>query len=118
MRQPPRSQPPQSMALERRYPYRCKVMYFPQPADKADLQAPSEQMSWYLRSFILPRVGDVIPFGQSLFAVTTVIFEDCCSSDSAAKLDKLAGRLAARDDTPKWHAILWVAFWGVKSIGG
>ena len=109
-------QTPQSTALERRYLYRCKVIYFPQPADKTAPQAPAQQMSWYLRSPLLPRLGDVIPFGPSLFSVTAVILEDCCSSDSAAKLDKLAGRLAARDDTPKWHAILWVGFWGVKSI--
>jgi len=32
------------------------------------------------------------------------------------KLDKLAGRVAERDDSPKWHAVLWVAFWGVKSV--
>ena len=109
-------QTPRAIALERRYPFRCKVIYFPQQNNQSDLRAPSEQMSWYLRSPMLPRVGDVIPFGQSLFSVTAVILDDCCSAESAVKLDKLAGRLAERDDTPKWHAVLWVAFWGVKSV--
>ena len=114
-------QTPRSIALERRYPFRCKVIYFPQPRsdkpeEQPDLRAPSEQLNWYLRSPMLPRVGDVIPFGQSLFSVTAVILEDCYGTESAVKLDKLAGRIAERDDTPKWHAVLWVEFWGVKSI--
>lgn len=73
-------------------------------------------MNWYLRSPMLPRVGDVIPFGQSLFSVTAVILEDCYSTESLTKLDRMAGRIAERDDNPKWHAVLWVDFWGVKSL--
>jgi len=109
-------QTPRSIALERRYPFRCKVIYFPQKGEQADLRAPSEQLNWYLRSPMLPRVGDVIPFGQSLFSVSAVILEDCYATESAVKLDRLAGRIAERDDTPKWHAVLWVEFWGVKSL--
>ncbi|MFK8186136.1 MAG: hypothetical protein AB8B99_22405 [Phormidesmis sp.] len=109
-------QTPRSIALERRYPFRCKVIYFPQERGQNDLHAPTEQMNWYLRSPMMPRVGDVIPFGQSLFSVTAVILDDCYGTESAAKLDRLAGRMAERDESPKWHAVLWVEFWGVKSV--
>jgi hypothetical protein len=48
--------------------------------------------------------------------VTTIILEDCCSADAIAKVDKQAARLAEREESPKWHAVIWVSFWGVKSI--
>jgi hypothetical protein len=106
-----------SEALERRFPYLCKVLYFPPEKGVIDLapQAPLSPMGWYLRSPVLPRVGDVIPFGQTLYAVTTVILEDCCSADTISRVDKQAGRVAEREDTVKWHAVLWVSFWGVAS---
>lgn len=109
-------QTPRTIALERRYPFRCKVIYFPQQETKQDIRAPQEQMNWYMRSPMLPRVGDVVPFGQTLFSVTAVILEDCYSTESAAKLDRLAGRIAEKDETPRWHAVLWVAFWGVRAV--
>lgn len=107
-----------SVALERRFPYLCKVLYFPdQQGDDGFRHAPTYPVNWYLRSPMLPRVGDVIPHGQSLFSVTTVILEDCCSADAISKVDKLAGRIAERDEEPKWHAVVWVSFWGVMSAG-
>ena len=109
-------------AVERRFPYLCKVLYFPNvrgddPRDDLSHRMLANPMSWYLRSPMLPRVGDVIPYGQSLFAVTTVILEDCCSADAISKVDKQAGRIAERDETPKWHAVVWVGFWGNKELG-
>ena len=104
-----------SLALERRFPYLCKVLYFPEKAGQISPHAPVSQLNWYLRSAMMPRVGDVLPYGQSLFSVTTVILEDCCSADAIYKVDKQAGRIAERDDAPKWHAVIWVNFWGVKS---
>jgi hypothetical protein len=110
-----------SEVLERRFPYLCKVLYFPpekgavDPSPQAHPQAPLSPMGWYLRSPILPRVGDVIPFGQTLYAVTTVILDDCCSADTISRVDKQAGRVAEREDTAKWQAVLWVSFWGVAS---
>ncbi len=80
------------------------------------MRVPNIQTSWYLRSSMLPRIGDVVPYGDSLFSVTTIILEDCCSADAIAKVDKQAARLAEREDLPtKWHAVVWVSFWGVKS---
>ncbi|MGC1306345.1 MAG: hypothetical protein WA885_03890 [Phormidesmis sp.] len=105
-----------SLALDRRFPHLCKVLYFPEETPQTSCHAPTGQMNWYLRAPMLPRVGDVIPYGQYLFSVTTVILEDCCSADSIAKVDKQAGRVAERDETPKWNAVIWVGFWGVKSV--
>lgn len=65
---------------------------------------------------MLPRVGDVIPYGQYLFAVSTLILEDCYSADTISKVDRLAGRIAEKEEAPKWHAVIWVSFWGVKSL--
>ena len=76
----------------------------------------TNQLNWFLRSPMMPRIGDVIPYGQYLFSVTTVILEDCCSAETIAKVDKQAGRIAENNDTPKWHAVVWVNFWGVKSV--
>lgn len=106
-----------SVALERRYPNLCKVLYLPeqQPPGNSPY-APTTQMSWYLRSPMLPRIGDVIPYGRYLFSVTAVILEDCCTADSITKVDKQARRIAEKDDSPKWHAVVWVNFWGVKSV--
>ncbi len=106
-----------SVAAERRFPYLCKVLYFPQQKE-ADhpREGPIGQLTWYLRSPMLPRVGDVIPYDQSLFSVTTVILEDCCSADAIAKVDRQAGRIAERAETPKWHAVVWVSFWGMKAL--
>ncbi|MEL6604037.1 MAG: hypothetical protein AAFP20_12500 [Cyanobacteria bacterium J06614_10] len=106
-----------SAALERRFPNVCKVLYFPGKEEERAPHAPTGQLDWYLRSSMLPRVGDVIPYGQYLFSVTTVILEDCCSGDTLFKVDKYAGRLAEREDSPKYHAVIWVDFWGVKSLG-
>jgi hypothetical protein len=105
-----------SVAVERRFPYLCKVIYFPEQKEHHSFsRAPNTQVSWYLRSSMLPRVGDVVPYSDSLFSVTTIILEDCCSSDAIAKVDKQAARIAEREDAPKWHAVIWVSFWGVKS---
>lgn len=105
-----------SAALERRFPHLCKVLYFPDKSNQAARNAPAGQLNWYLRSSMMPRVGDVIPYGQSLFSVETVILEDCCSADAISKVDKQASRVAERDETPKWHAVVWVSFWGMKSL--
>ncbi len=105
-----------SAALERRFPYLCKVLYFPDQGQETARQAPAGQLNWYLRSSTMPRVGDVIPYGQSLFSVETIILEDCCSADAISKVDKQAGRIAERDEVPKWHAVVWVSFWGMKSM--
>lgn len=105
-----------SLALEQRFPYLCKVLYFPAQQPDSDYQAPTSQLSWYLRSPLLPRTGDVIPYGQSLFSVTTVVLEDCCSADAIFKVDRQASRVADREEIPKWHAVIWVSFWGMKSI--
>ncbi|KPQ37485.1 MAG: hypothetical protein HLUCCA11_00120 [Phormidesmis priestleyi Ana] len=105
--------PTRSAAIESRFPYLCKVLYFPeQTASENAHYAPAEQFGWFLRSSTLPRVGDVIPYGQSLFSVTTVILEDCCSADAISKVDRLAGRIAEREEMPKWQAVIWVGFWG------
>jgi hypothetical protein len=106
-----------SIAVERRFPYLCKIIYFPEQKEHhSSIRVPNTQTSWYLRISTLPRIGDVIPYGDSLFAVTTIILEDCCSADAIAKVDKQAARLAEREESPKWHAVIWVSFWGVKSI--
>ncbi|NJM97443.1 MAG: hypothetical protein HC800_09960 [Phormidesmis sp. RL_2_1] len=78
-------------------------------------RAPTSQMNWYSRVPMLPRIGDVIPYGQYLFSVTTVILEDCCSADAIYKVDKQASRIAEREEVPKWDAVVWVSFWGMKS---
>ena len=96
-----------SAALERRFPYLCKVLYFPDNGSETARSAPANQLNWYLRSSMMPRVGDVIPYGQSLFSVNTVILEDCCSADAVSKVDKQASRAAERDEIPKWHAVVW-----------
>ncbi|MGB3298319.1 MAG: hypothetical protein WBA76_08610 [Phormidesmis sp.] len=104
------------IATDRRFPYLCKVLYFPEQNGDDPLQrGPAGQLAWYLRSPMLPRVGDVIPYGQSLYSVTTVILEDCCSADAISKVDKQAGRIAERSELPKWHAMIWVSFWGIKA---
>lgn len=106
-----------SVAIDRRFPYLCKVLYFPeQQTPETSRHAPANQLNWYLRTPMMPRVGDVIPYGQSLFSVNTVILEDCCTADAISKVDKQAARIAEKDDTPKWHAVVWVSFWGVKSV--
>lgn len=107
---------PRSFALEQRFPYLCKVIYFPNyPADHPR-EAPSTPLNWYLRAPLLPRVGDVIPYGQALFAVNTVILEDCHSADAISKVDKHARRVAEKEEQPKWHAVIWVSFWGTQSL--
>ena len=107
-----------AIAAERRFPTLCKVHYFPGKEANQSPHAPTGQLDWYLRSSMLPRVGDVIPYGQYLFAVTTVIFDDCCSSESLLKLEKQAARLAEKDiSRSKPQATIWVEFWGVKSLG-
>ncbi|PZO58728.1 MAG: hypothetical protein DCF15_04415 [Phormidesmis priestleyi] len=110
-----------SVALEQRFPYLCKVLYF--PANQAEAvsyrpnsQAPSSQLDWYSRVPMLPRVGDVIPYGQYLFSVTTVILEDCCSGNAIHKVERQATRIAEKEEMPKWHAVIWVSFWGMKSV--
>lgn len=106
-----------SVALEHRFPYLCKILYLPDPqAPVTSFDAPNSQMSWYLRIPMLPRVGDVIPYGQYLFAVTTIILEDCHSADTVSKVDRQAGRIAEREEAPKYHAVIWVSFWGMKSL--
>lgn len=105
-----------SIALEHRFPYLCKVLYLPDMQPETSPHAPDNQMNWYLRISMLPRVGDVIPYGQYLFSVTTVILEDCCSADAIFKVERQARRIAEKDETPKWHAVVWVSFWGVKSL--
>ena len=88
-------------ALERRFPYLCKVLYLPeQQPPGGSPHAPTNQLNWYLRSPLLPRTGDVIPYGQYLFAVTAVILEDCCSADAIFKVDRQAGRIAEKEETP------------------
>lgn len=105
-----------AVALERRFPNLCKVLYFPSDESERSPHAPTGQLNWFLRSAMLPRQGDVIPYGQSLFSVTAVILDDCCSADTVSKVDKLARRLAEREASPKYHAVIWVEFWGVKSL--
>ncbi len=106
-----------SIAVDRRFPYLCKVIYFPEQNEhRSSLRVPNAQTSWYLRSSLLPRVGDVIPYGDSLFSVTTIILEDCCSADAIAKVEKQAARLAEKEEAHKCHAVVWVSFWGVKSM--
>ena len=106
-----------AVAVERRFPTLCKVHYFPGKDADQSPHAPTGQLDWYLRSSMLPRVGDVIPYGQYLFSVTTVILDDCYSSDSLFKLEKQAKRLAEKDDARKPQATDWVEFWGEKSLG-
>ncbi|MEO1622833.1 MAG: hypothetical protein AAFU53_17585 [Cyanobacteria bacterium J06632_3] len=103
-------------SLERHYPNLCKVLYFPGKEPEQSPHAPTGQIDWYFRSPTLPRVGDVIPYGEYLFSVTTVILEDCCSADTIARVDRLAGRLAEKD-SHKYQAVVWVEFWGVRSLG-
>ncbi|MGB7084907.1 MAG: hypothetical protein WBD47_05100 [Phormidesmis sp.] len=107
-----------SVALDRRFPYLCKVLYFPpdQQTLETSHRAPTTKLDWYLRAPMMPRVGDVIPYEQYWFSVTTVILEDCCSADAISKVDKVAGRIAEKEDSPKWHAVVWVSFWGVASV--
>ena len=105
-----------TVALEQRFPNLCKVLYFPGNAPERSPHAPTSQLNWFLRTAALHRVGDVIPYGQYLFAVPTVILEDCCSADTAFKVDKLAGRLAEKEDSAKYQAVIWVEFWGVKAL--
>lgn len=105
-----------SVALERRFPHLCKVLYFPGKEAESSPHAPTGQISWYSRSSMLPRVGDVLPYGQYLFSVTTVILEDCCSAESLFKVDRMAGRVAEKEEVPKYHAVVWVDFWGIKSV--
>lgn len=106
-----------AVALERRFPNLCKVLYFPGDESDRSPYAPTSQCNWYLRTAALPRVGDVIPYGQYYFTVTTVILEDCCSADTVMKVDRTAGRLAEKDATAKYQAVIWVEFWGMKSLG-
>ncbi|CAN5653122.1 hypothetical protein BH23CYA1_BH23CYA1_12760 [soil metagenome] len=103
-------------ALEQRFPYLCKVLYFPDQQSESVQQAPNNPLNWYMRAPLLPRIGDVIPYGQSLFSVTTVILEDCCTADALFKVDRQAGRIAEKEEVPKWHAVIWVSFWGIKSL--
>ncbi len=105
-----------TVALQRRFPNLCKVLYFPGNESERSPRAPTSQLNWFLRTAMLPREGDVIPYGQYLFSVTTVILEDCCSADTAFKVDKLAGRLAEKEESAKYQAVIWVEFWGVKSL--
>lgn len=106
-----------SVAIDRRFPFLCKVLYFPEKKTaETSRYAPTSQLNWYLRTPMMPRVGDVIPHGQYLFSVTTIILEDCCSADTITKVDKQAGRIAEKEETPKWHAVIWVSFWGMKSV--
>ena len=105
-----------TVALERRFPHLCKVLYFPGNNPDKSPHAPTSQCNWYLRTAALPRVGDVIPYGQYYFSVTTVILEDCCSGDTVLKLDRYAGRLAEKENAAKYQAVIWVEFWGVQSI--
>ncbi|MEO0647992.1 MAG: hypothetical protein AAFZ17_17875 [Cyanobacteria bacterium J06650_10] len=104
-----------TVALERRFPNLCKVLYFPGDDPNKSPHAPTGQLNWYMRSAQLPRMGDVIPYGQYLFAVTAIILEDCCSAETAFKADKIAGRLAEKEESAKYQAVIWVEFWGVKS---
>jgi hypothetical protein len=104
-----------TIALEQRFPNLCKVLYFPGKEADRSPHAPSGQINWHLRSSMLPRVGDVIPYGQYLFCVTTVILEDCCSADSLLRVERLAGRLAEKEAQAKYQAVIWVEFWGVTS---
>jgi len=103
-----------TVALERRFPNLCKVLYFPGKEAERSPHAPTGQTDWYFRSPMLPRVGDVIPYGQYLFSVTTVILEDCCSADTISRVDKFAGRMAEKE--AKCQAVIWVEFWGVRSL--
>ena len=103
-------------ALEQRFPNLCKVLYFPGNEPERSPHAPTGQLNWFFRTAMLPRVGDVIPYGQYLFSVTTVILDDCCSADTVSKVDKLARRLAEREASAKYHAVIWVEYWGVKSL--
>ncbi len=102
-------------ALERRFPHLSKVLYFPGNNPDKSPHAPTGQLNWFMRSAVLPRLGDVIPHGQYLFVVTTIILEDCCSADTTFKVDKMAGRLAEKDESTKYQAVIWVEFWGVRS---
>ncbi|MGB5913424.1 MAG: hypothetical protein WBG63_01070 [Phormidesmis sp.] len=104
-----------TVALENRFPNLCKVLYFPGNDPEKSPHAPTGQLNWYLRSSTLPRTGDVIPYGQYLFSVATIILEDCCSGDTPFKVDKVAGRLAEKEESGKYQAIVWVEFWGIKS---
>lgn len=104
-----------TVALGRRFPNLCKVLYFPESDSDQSPHAPTSQMNWYMRSALLPRRGDVIPYGQYLFSVTSIILEDCCSADTIFKVDKLAGRLAEKEESAKCQAVVWVEFWGLKS---
>jgi hypothetical protein len=105
-----------SLALEQRFPILCKVLYVPGEEPNSTPHAPASQLAWYLRSPMLPRVGDVIPYGRYLFSVSTVILEDCCTGDAIAKVDRQATRIAEKEEAAKWHAVVWVTFWGIKSI--
>ena len=106
----------QSAALENRFPFLCKVLYIPEADPTDSPHAPSNKMSWFLRSPLMPRVGDVIPYGQYFFSVTSVILEDCCTGESISKLDRQAKRVAEKEGSPKRHALIWVRFWGVQSV--
>ena len=105
-----------SAALENRFPFLCKVLYIPEAEPAESPHAPDTKMNWYLRSPLMPRVGDVIPYGQYFFSVTSVILEDCCTGDAISKVDRQAKRVAEKETDPKWHALIWVSFWGVQSI--
>ena len=101
-------------ALEKRFPNLCKVLYFPSEDPNKSPHAPTSQLNWHMRSAQLPRMGDIIPHGQYLFSVTAIILEDCCSAETAFKVDKIAGRLAEKEDSAKCQAVLWVEFWGIS----
>ncbi|NEP17024.1 MAG: hypothetical protein F6J97_08965 [Leptolyngbya sp. SIO4C1] len=102
-------------ALDRRYPYLCKVLYFPTQASAQDPYAPRDKETWLMRCFTLPRKGDVVPHGHALFTVTTAILEDCCSANDPVKLEKQAKKAAEKAANSQPQVILWVEFWGVRS---
>lgn len=106
----------QSAALENRFPFLCKVLYLPEADPSESPHAPTNKISWFLRSPLMPRVGDVIPYGQYFFSVTSVILEDCCTGETISKVDRQAKRVAEKEDRPQRQALIWVNFWGVQSV--
>ena len=106
----------QSAALENRFPFLCKVLYLPEADLSESPHAPTNKISWFLRSPLMPRVGDVIPYGQYFFSVTSVILEDCCTGETISKVDRQAKRVAEKEDRPQRQALIWVNFWGIQSV--
>ncbi|MEO0457704.1 MAG: hypothetical protein AAF152_14160 [Cyanobacteria bacterium P01_A01_bin.114] len=99
-----------------RFPYLCKVLYFPTP-DQAqrDPYAPREKSSWFMRCFTLPRTGDVLPHSKYLFEVTAVILDDCHSASDLSTLERQIKKVAEKNQSSQPQAILWVEFWGLRT---